>query len=213
VGQEGSRNNKEVEFIMRRVIPLTLVLALAFVAALAQGTPARSGTLLGGGCGTLSEPFVPWNDSSDYYFPANSGFENGTTGWNVSGGSSVVSGNETDYLGAATDSHSLNIPAGGGVSTTVCYGLFYPGFRFMVRGAGATVHVYVTTRNLLGILSTLDGGTFQAGAGWAPSPKVSTLFSALTAPLGAKDMQIHIDVSGAPAQIDDLAVDPFLMKD
>jgi hypothetical protein len=82
----------------------------------------------------------------------------------------------------------------------------------MVEGAGATVQVSIATQNALGIVSTLDGGTFQAGSSWAPSPKLSTLLSALTSPLGAKTMVLTISVTGAPAQIDDVYVDPFAMR-
>jgi len=41
---------------------------------------------------------------------------------------------------------------------------------------------------------------------------VSTLFSALAAPLGTKSMQLQFTVESGSAQIDDLFVDPFLLK-
>ena len=62
------------------------------------------------------------------------------------------------------------------------------------------------------MLSVLDGGTFTSGSGWAPSPKISTLFSALASPLGTKMMQLQRTVESGTAQIDDLYVDPFLLK-
>jgi hypothetical protein len=198
---------------MRHVLRLSAVLALALTAALVQGPAGRADSLLGGGCGATTQTFSYWNDSASYYFPANGGFESGSAGWTLKGGAAVVAGNEPYFLHSPSDSHSLAIPAGGGASVTLCYGLLYPSLRFMVEGANARVHVTITTQNLLGIVSTLDGGTFTAGSEWAPSPQLSTLLSALTAPLGAKSMQLHIDVSGAPAQIDDLYVDPFVMHD
>jgi hypothetical protein len=156
--------------------------------------------------------FSSWGDSSNYYFPANGGFENGPFGWTLSGGAAVVGGNESFNLHSASDSHSLAIPAGGSASTSLCFGVLYPALRFVATGAGAKVHVTVSAQNLLGIVSTLDGGTFTAGSSWAPSPKLSTLLSAVTSPLGAKTMTVRISVSGAAAQIDDLYVDPFVMK-
>ena len=86
--------------------------------------------------------------------------------------------------------------------------------RFFAAGVNgpATIHVRVVSRSLLGVLSVLDGGTFVAGTAWAPSPKVSTLFSALAAPLGSKTMQLQFTVESGTAQIDDLFVDPFLLK-
>jgi hypothetical protein len=62
------------------------------------------------------------------------------------------------------------------------------------------------------VLSILDGGTFTAGENWSPSPKMSTLFSALASPLGSKTMQLQFTVESGTAQIDDLFVDPFLTK-
>lgn len=195
---------------MRQLGRLTAIVVVVIAATFA-GT-ARAGGLLGGGCGSTSPVFSAWGDPSDYYFAGNGGFENGTSGWSVSNGAQVVADNETAHVHSSGDSHALAVPAGGSASISVCYGLTYPALRFFVKGSGATVHVSVTTRNLLGILSTLDGGTFQAGSDWAPSPKLSTLLSALVAPLGAQSMTLHIDVSGAPAEIDDLYVDPLLMR-
>jgi hypothetical protein len=45
----------------------------------------------------------------------------------------------------------------------------------------------------------LDAGTFTAGTGWAPSPNVSTLFSALAAPLGTTSMQLQFTVESGSA--------------
>ena len=47
---------------------------------------------------------------------------------------------------------------------------------------------------------------------WRPSPKLSTLFSALGAPLGSKTMTLQFTVERGTAQIDDLFVDPFLIR-
>jgi hypothetical protein len=189
------------------------VIALAATAAFVQTGTSRADTLPGGNCGPATAVFAPWGDSSDYYFPANGGFEDGAAGWTLTGGAAVVDGNEPFDLHASTDSHALAIPAGGSASVSVCYGALYPALRFMAVGAGARVHVTVSTQNPLGALSSLDGGTFTAGSTWAPSPKLSTLLSALIAPFGAQTLQVHIAVTGAPAEIDDLYVDPFVMND
>ena len=70
-----------------------------------------------------------------------------------------------------------------------------------VRGGGdATIHVRVVWRSLLGVLSGLDGGTFTAGSTWRPSPKLSTLFSALGSPLGSKTMTLQFTVEHGTAQ-------------
>lgn len=195
------------------MLRLVSVGVLAVVACMAASARANAdGSLLGGNCGSASPVFAAWGDSANYYFPANGGFESGANGWSLSGGASVVDGNEPFYLHNGDDSRSLLIPSGGSATTSVCFGVLYPALRFVVQGAGARVHVAVSAKNLLGIVSTLDGGTFTAGSSWAPSPKLSSLLSAVTSPLGSKSMQVTISVSGASAQVDDLYIDPFVLK-
>jgi hypothetical protein len=197
---------------MRRAAALligTVCIALAATAGTARaGGGLLGGGLLGGGCGSLATVFSPWD-----YLAGNGGFESGSTGWSLSGGASVVNGNEPFSL-SGRGAHSLSLPAGASASINVCYGLTYPAVRFVVAGDGgsATVHVRVVSRSLLGVLSILDGGTFQIGPGWNPAPKLSTLFSALASPLGSKSMTLIISSESGQAQIDDLYVDPFLMK-
>ena len=194
---------------MRRLTSLiVLVCALAGTSATAQ-----AGSILGGNCGSLSPVFAPWSDTASYYFAPNGGFESGTTGWTLSGSASVTSGNDPYNL-SGRGTHALAIGAGGSASITVCYGLTYPAVRFVATGVGgsAVIHVRVVSRSLLGVLSTLDGGRFTVASGWAPSPKLSTLFSALASPVGSKSMQLQISVESGKALIDDLYIDPFLTK-
>lgn len=195
------------------MLRLVTVGVLAVVACMAASVRAHAdGSLLGGNCGSASPVFASWGDDASYYFPANGGFESGASGWSLSGGAAVVDGNEPFFLHNGGDSHSLLIPAGGSATTSVCFGVLYPALRFVVAGSGAQVHVSVSAKNLLGIVSKLDGGTFTAGGDWAPSPKLSSLLSAVTSPLGTKSMQVTISVSGAAAQVDDLYIDPFVLK-
>ena len=199
---------------MRRSIQVFFVVAA--IAMSASAATARADLLpglLGGNCGVAVPVFAPWGDWSGYYFAPNGGFESGSAGWSLSGGAAVVSGGEPWYLGGF-GSHSLLVPKGGSASINVCYGLTYPAVRFMVAGNGgpATVHVRVISRGLLGVLSVLDGGTFTAGTSWAPSPKLSTLLSALGAPLSTKSLQLQFTVDSGTANFDDLFVDPFLSK-
>ena len=200
---------------MRRFCVLLLVVVSTALAATAGTAKAGLITgLLGGGCGATAPVFAPWGDWAGYYFASNGGLESGSTGWSLGGGSAVVTqANEPWYL-AGFGSHALQIPAGGSASINVCYGLTYPGVRAFASGVGgpATIHVRVYSRSLLGLLSVLDGGTFQAGQGWTPTPKISTLFSALAAPLGTKSMTLQFTVESGTAQIDDLFVDPFLSQ-
>jgi hypothetical protein len=200
---------------MRRMVAVMAVAAVVACASTA-GT-AKAGLisgLLGGNCGATAPVFLPWGDFSSYYLAPNGGFENGTGGWALSGGAAVVTQQNEPWFLAGFGSHALQLSAGDSASISVCYGLTYPGVRFFAAGVNgdATIHVRVVAHSLLGALSVLDGGTFTADAGWDPSPKVSTLFSALAAPLGTKSMELQFTVERGTAQIDDLFVDPFLGK-
>ena len=194
---------------------MRLLLILTAVCAIAAGTATTAGAggitgLVGGNCGNSSPVFSTWGDQSGYYAAPNGGFESGTTGWTVSGGAQVVSGNEPWNL-AGTGAHSLKLPTGATAAISVCNGLTYPAIRFVVKGAGgnATLHVRVVAHSLVGVLSILDGGSFSVGSNWTPSPKLSTLMSALASPLGTKSMEIQISVTSGSAQIDDLYIDPY----
>jgi hypothetical protein len=202
---------------MRRVAALISVLAVAALAATTAGSAKAGGGLLGGLLNGNCPPAVPvfllWGDTSSYYFAPNGGFENGSNGWTLRGGAQVVSANEPWYL-AGFGSHAVQIPAGGSASINVCYGVSYPGARFFVSGVNgnATVHVRVVAHSLLGLLSILDGGSFTAGQGWAPSPKVSAWASSVASLVGTKSLELQISVDSGTAQVDDLFVDPFLAK-
>lgn len=196
---------------MRRVIGIALGAALFALAATAGSAKADLlPGLLGGNCGTTSSVFAHWNDSAGYYFASNGGFESGTTNWSLSGGASIVSDNDAYHLSGA-GTHALRLPAGATAAITVCYGTTYPAVRFTTSGSGR-VHVRVVSKSLLGILSVLDGGSFSVNSSWDASPKLSTLFSALAAPLGTKSMQLRITADSGTVSIDDIYVDPFLTR-
>ena len=200
---------------MRRLAVLVVVVVTTALASTAGSAKAGLITgLLGGGCGATAPVFAPWGDWESYYFAPNGGLESGSTGWALAGGAAVVTqSNEPWYL-AGFGSHALRIPTGGSAAINVCYGATYPSVRFFVAGENgpAVVHVRVVSRSLLGVLSVLDGGTFRADSAWSPSPKISTLFSALAAPLGSKTMQLQFSVESGSAQIDDVFVDPLLVR-
>ena len=200
---------------MRR-FALLLVVVVATTLASTVGT-AKAGLitgLLGGGCGTTAPAFAAWGDWAKYYFAPNGGFENGSTNWALSGGAAVVTQDNEPWYLSGFGAHALEIPQGGTASTNVCYGVAYPAVRMFAAGQGgpATVHVRVVTRSLLGLVSVLDGGTFTAGESWAPSPRLSTLLSAVASLTGAKSMQLQFTVDQGTAQLDDLFVDPLLTQ-
>ena len=145
----------------------------------------------------------------------NGGFESGTTGWVLSGGARVVSGNEPYNLsGNRSDSHSLLLPAGSSVySGTVCFALGDWHLRMMMKRLSATggLHVQVIVPSLLGILTVLDGGTVSGTTAWAPSPRLALLLSNVISLLGTKAVAFRFTPVGAGAsfQIDDVYLDPW----
>ncbi|HSC50164.1 MAG TPA: hypothetical protein VLD16_07870 [Gaiellaceae bacterium] len=198
---------------------LLALTGVAIVAALATASTAKAGLLSTGSASycdpTASQVFAPWGDSSYYARLFNGSFEGGSTGWNLSGGARIVSGNEPFFVGDADDSHSLLLPSGSSAtSATVCFALADWHLRLFARNVGSTrgqLHVQVVVPSLLGVLSVLDGGTVSAGDTWQPSPRLALLLSNVTSLLGTKAVAFRFTPvgTGAAFQLDDVYLDPW----
>ncbi|HET8673600.1 MAG TPA: hypothetical protein VFL87_08195 [Thermoleophilaceae bacterium] len=161
------------------------------------------------------QPFARWSDNSNYILAPNGSFENGAGGWSLSK-ASVVSGNESYYVGGSSDSHSLAISAGGSaVSPTMCVGLDRPTLRFFARSSGgllslSTMAVSVRFETSLGLVAELPVGVVTPNTRWSPTLPMPVLASLL--PLLPNDMtpvQFRFTpVGGASWWIDDVYVDP-----
>jgi hypothetical protein len=192
----------------------------AILAALALAVPSANAGLLDPvtqlllpTCGPTSYPFAQWKDNHPYYPVPNAGFENGTTGWSVNGGS-LVYGNEPWYVNGS-GKYSLSLRPGGSVrSPATCINLFDPFFRMFAKSNAANgslnvqVYFYGITGNLTGILNfdSFDSSGYQS---WSPT---GTIPSALALPLLTRYAQLRV-VSGATSgtwQIDDVFVDPWV---
>jgi hypothetical protein len=196
----------------------------AVLAAAAFSVPAASagliGNLLSGNCPTGgSQVFGQWGDAAKYILAPNGGFEFGSTGWTLSGGAGVVSGNEPFY---PTGTHSLSLPSGSSaLSPTVCLGTKQLYIRMFGKDLGGTdsglrVRVY-----WYGILNTLlgysDFAVFPGGGDWAPTGQVKSS-GGLLAPLpvvsllssSSARIQVTPLGSGSRWQIDDLYIDPCI---
>jgi hypothetical protein len=146
----------------------------------------------------------------------NGGLENGATGWTLTGGATVASGNETFAVHSASDSHSLSLPAGSTATTPpMCIGLLSTKMRFFARNStdrSAKLHVQAIYRGGLGmVLGIADAGTVQ-GAVWHPSAPVSLLGGAL--PLLTQSVSFRFTPVGSAAgwRIDDVYLDPLLHR-
>jgi len=197
----------------RGSLRLVLLAALAAAAALAgvAGTaPARAGLLGCDGQATV-RPFTPWLDPASYVLTSNGSLES-TTGWTLSGGAKLVSGNEPWHVNAPADSRSLSLPSGSSATTpTFCVTLLHPDLRFFAMNTGSalsSLEVDATT-TVLGLRVTTPVGVILAGGSWQPTLPLPFLDGLLSLTQGT--VQFRFTAVGADSgwQIDDIYVDPF----
>jgi hypothetical protein len=199
---------------------VSLVLVTALVALCASSANAGLiGSLVGNDCPTSgTQVFAPWNDLHSYYLAPNGGLESGSNGWSLSGGASVVSGNQPFFQ---SGSHSLSLPSGSrAVSPATCIGPYALSLRMFgsdVGGRDSGVHVRVLWYGLLNkLLGTSDYATFGAGGAWSPTASVNSSggFNLLLPLLGSTSARIELTPlgSGSAWAIDDLYVDPWASR-
>jgi hypothetical protein len=187
----------------------------ATVAAAGLTVPVASGGLIGGvmpSCGATTNPFTPWGDSSSYCAFPNLGFENGSTGWTVSGKGSVVATNEPWHV-SGPGTHALQLgPGASALSSPLPVNLLDPYLRFFAHNVGANgaLHIQVYFRgvsgNLTGVLNF--GNLSQSGyASWQPTSKV---LSTLALPLLTSTAQVQLtsQAKSGSWQVDDVYLDP-----
>jgi hypothetical protein len=173
-----------------------------------------------GGCPTGgAQTFASWADTSSYILAPNGGFESGATGWTLTGGAAVVSGNEP-FL--PTGTHSLSLPSGStATSPVICVGPNDVSMRMFGVDADGTdggLYVKVIWYGLLSqVLGTMDFATYAPGGAWAPTGKLNST-GAVALPLvpllGSTSARVQLTPIGAGSrwQIDDLFVDPWLSR-
>ena len=101
-----------------------------YMAALANSYAAEVATV-------GAQVFKPFDgDTKSYYLAQNGGLESGATGWSLSGGASVVNGNQT-LLPSGT--HSLALPSGSSaLSPQICLGPKDVAVRLFANDAGGS---------------------------------------------------------------------------
>jgi hypothetical protein len=189
-----------------------LLVLVAAAATAVIAAPAGNAALL---CNGTVQPFVQFGDYNSYFGFNNNGFENGGTGWNLSG-SSVTSGNEP-WLVNGSGSSSLQIgPGGTAASPRVCASLNAPHWRLFARsdGANGSLKAQVVFYGLLGNVTGILNFTSFDSAGyttWEPSSFVS---SSLALPLLTYSAQLRLTSTATSGtwQVDDVFVDPWLSR-
>ena len=209
-----------------RFIDLRLALfAAALVVAVLAPSAAQAGRtgqadllggLIGGSCPfPSSKVFSPWGDNHDYYLAPNVGLEAGSYGWKLSGGASVVSGNEPFY---ATGKNSLSLPSGSTATSPVtCIGPDNLAIRMFGSDKGGTdsgLRVRVVWYGLLNtVLGISDYNTFKPGGGWYPTASCDSKggFNLILPILGSTSARIQLTPIGKGSnwKIDDIYVDPW----
>ncbi len=125
----------------------------------------------------VSQPFLPWGDSGDYFVAPNGGFEDRFAGWRFGAGTRVGSGNER--LGLVAPGLKMLRLGGSGTATSepFCVTDAEESFRFAVRNAGdpsSTLDVWADVTYVEGETARATSvhlGTVQVSeTAWEPSP-------------------------------------------
>jgi hypothetical protein len=120
-----------------------------------------------------SKPFAPWGDQRNYMLAPGGSFEQGTPGWRLSG-ASVVSGNESFYVGGKTHRYSLRLDGGEtATSPEICVGLEHPVIRLFARNNAlllSTLEVEVIAYTSLGLKVAVPVGVVLPRSSWKPTP-------------------------------------------
>ena len=195
---------------------LLIVLAAVAVAATGFAAPNANAGLLS--CGSTAKVFAPLGDYSNYFGVTNSGFENGSAGWSLSGGARVAPGNEPYNLTGNGASSLLLPPGSTALSDKTCVNLLTPYMRFVAADrdrhpGGGRLDAQVIFYGLLGnVLGVFNYGSLSSNdyASWALSPKVG---SGLALPLFTAYCRVKLSVSGTDSfRADEVEVDPWLDK-
>jgi hypothetical protein len=190
-----------------RALPIAVVVAIVALAIAPSAQAACSSP--------LSQTFLKWNDSS-YYTLATGGNMESSLGLTLSGGASIVSGNESYYVGGTTNTHSLKLASGSSATLPyMCVDSTYPNFRLFVRNTGSSasrLKVEVLYKTSTGVVKALTAGNLStANTSWQLSAKLG---------IASGQVQLAADGTGRVAfrltpadsvgnwQVDDLYVDP-----
>jgi hypothetical protein len=208
---------------LRRLSLRTAITALTATAALAvAASTANAGILVASahGCDaqSMANPFTPWLDYADYTALGGGDFEGSGDGWSLTGGAAIATGNESYYVGDASDAQSLSLPAGASAtSPTICVGIDHPSIRlFAKRRSGgmlslSTLRVDVLFETANGTTAALPIGLVLNGGSWQPTQPMLVLANLLPLLPGEQTpVAFRFTAQGnADWSVDDAWVDPY----
>jgi len=209
--------------LRRSTATVAFVIALAVAAGLLAGS-SRAGryTATGASCAwpPLTQPFLPWADPGQYFLAPGGNFEGGLSGWTLSGGAKVVSGNESYYVGSASDSKSLALPTTSSSVTTptICVTALSPTFRLFILNNGANGYTdgqlafYLNFTGADGKPQQVKIAGLKGGTSWRLSLPISFI-QYITTPLQSGYANVSFTIkpndNHGNWQIDDFYVDPI----
>jgi hypothetical protein len=190
--------------------------ALALLGSSFSAASAQAALIDGSTCNdaTLTQPFTPWGDSSDYELVPGGDFEGSLAGWTLNGGAQRVDGGVPYSVDGSVGEHSLDLPAGASAqSPYTCVDAAYPTFRLFAHddGVASTVVVQVVYKTLLGEVA-LPLGVIALNGEWHPTLPMLT-GSVATGLLsgGTAEAALRFTSLTGDSQIDDVFVDPRMV--
>jgi hypothetical protein len=206
--------------VIGRVGVRAISAVVAVVAACAFAPAANAGLLVASASScqdtVLEKPFARWLDPLSYELVPGGSFEGGATGWSLSGGAKVVSGNETFYVHGAGESRSLSLPRGSvATSPVMCTRIDKPVMRFFTKSSGGLLSLSTLAVDVLfelrsGQVAALPVGVALPSTRWQPTLPLPVLASLLPL-LPNEETPIRFrfrPLGGASWTIDDVYLDP-----
>jgi hypothetical protein len=168
---------------------------------------------------TLTQAFAPFGDLGQYTPVDNAGLEDGTTGWTVGGGASVVADNEPWNVGADDGTSALDLPHGSSaVTAPICIDQTYPYFRFFAKKLNANndgLRIDVLYLDSKGkVVQTKPVTYTTTAADWQPSGTVNIGVFTAKSDVTAAPVAFRFTPTGAQGhfEIDDVFVDPWCRR-
>jgi hypothetical protein len=212
-----AREHRRLASSVRAIV---VAASCAIVIATSASVASAAGTTKSCTTRDQDQIFSAWGDTNSYFPMPNGGFEDGSYNWWLSGGASVVWGNEPYNVGGWLDMRSLRMPTGATAeSRTICVGVGEDSVRMFVRNPrvpGAVLHIDATVRNIsTGAVakSSYDIDAYDTPYGWSPTARLS-IPNLLSGPTDQQELTLRFTAVGTPANwyVDDVYVDPWKLR-